>query len=177
MVHRVLGVDLGRTLGWAYAENAVLRYSGEVALAPNDGGYADKKFIAFWNFLNDFNNVDEVVYEDVRAHPRRTFNPRTQKWESGQNIMAAHAYGGYKAILLLWCGRNDIKALAIKPTELKKQFTGKGNAKKLMMCEEARKRGWQGGVAGTDKNDNEADARALVHVALENRKIDVIVEQ
>lgn len=71
---------------------------------------------------------------------------------------AAHVYGGLMGVLQMWCERHKIAYQGIPVQEIKKYWTGKGNANKEAMIAEAVRRGF------APKDDNEADAIALLHL-------------
>jgi Holliday junction resolvasome RuvABC endonuclease subunit len=67
--------------------------------------------------LNSLGSVDRVGYEAVRAHA---------------GTAAAHSYGGYKAIIMKWCEKEEPKIpYCVFPVQtIKIRATGKGNASK-----------------------------------------------
>lgn len=142
----VLSLDLGTTFGWALGKNGVIIASGSVLLADKDG-HSAQPFLRFEQWLFNFKNVDCILYEKVSGF---------------KGFQAAINYGGYVAILKRFCLIHGITTQNMKPNELKKMFTGNGNAKKELMCDVARKLGWQKGMPGTRIDNDEADAVALL---------------
>jgi Holliday junction resolvasome RuvABC endonuclease subunit len=142
----ILALDLGNKFGWAIKQNSTID-SGWEKLSNNAKNHG-KKFYLFSCWLREQDNLDinKVYYEDVKRHA---------------GVYAAHAYGGYLAILQVWAYKLEIECVGVGVGQIKKFWTGKGNASKEMMISEANKRGFD-----TD-NDNCADAIALLHYALD----------
>lgn len=145
----VLALDLGTNAGWAFGEDAGTTLSGVISLKQGRYAGGGMRFVRFEKALNDLASVrkiDHVVFEEVRRH-------------AGTD--AAHVYGGLLATLTKWCEDKSIPYEGWPVGTIKKAWTGKGNASKGEMIAEARRRGYD------VKDDNEADAVALLHCALE----------
>lgn len=145
----VLALDLGTSAGWAFGADTENTISGVISLKQGRYAGGGMRFVRFEQALNDLASVrkiDQVVFEEVRAH-------------AGTD--AAHVYGGLLATLTKWCEERSIPYEGWPVGTIKKAWTGKGNAPKAAMIAEARRRGFD----VTD--DNEADAIALLHCALE----------
>lgn len=142
----ILALDLGNSFGFAIKQGATIN-SGWEKLSNNAKNHG-KKFYLFscWLREQDGLDIEKVYYEDVKNHA---------------GVYASHAFGGYLAILQMWAYRREIECIGVGVGAIKKSFTGKGKATKEMMISEANKRGFE-----TD-NDNESDAIALLHYALE----------
>lgn len=145
---RILGLDLGTTTGFAVGSEAHM-VSGTWNLKQGryDGG--GMRFVKFRTRLNEMHAaypLDCVFFEEVRRHLGTT---------------AAHAYGGYLAVLTEWCEENGIPYSGLPVGEIKKSFCGSGNAKKEKMIDECMRRGFD------PCDDNEADAIAIFNLALE----------
>lgn len=146
---KILALDLGSQLGWAISMPDGTVHSGSVSFAPGKHGGHGGRFLAFVQFLIqtkiNHDGIDAVYYEDVKNHA---------------GVLAAHAYGGFLAILQTWCATNgQVRLYSFGVGQIKKAWTGKGNAKKDAMIDEARRRGF------TPKDDNQADALALLGMA------------
>jgi Holliday junction resolvasome RuvABC endonuclease subunit len=141
----ILALDIGNEFGYAIKQSATID-SGWDILSKKGSTDHGRKFYNFACWLNDVVDVDVVYYEKVMRHV---------------SVHSAHAYGGFLAILQVWAHKRNIPCIGVGVGVIKKSFTGKGNAKKQMMIAEANKRGFETG------NDNEADAIALLHYALE----------
>ena len=140
----ILALDLGTTTGWAIAGVGDSVCSGSQSFKPGrfDGG--GMRFLRFKRWLAEMtgnNPLEAIYFEEVRRH---------------RGVDAAHAYGGFMAVLTAWCESRAIPYQGVPVGTIKKAFTGKGNADKAAMIEEAGRRGYQ--VA----DDNEADAIALL---------------
>ena len=92
--------------------------------------------------------IAAIHYEEVRPH-------------AGTD--AAHVYGGLLATLTAWAEQRAIPYQGAPVGTVKKHATGKGNAGKPAMIAAARARGFD------PTDDNEADALAILHWAIETR--------
>ena len=152
---KVLALDLGTTTGWADIAHGIID-SGSVSFARKQ---ATKKrpastpgepYFLFEIWLNELirsSKPEVIFYEEV------------YRWLGAS---AAHTFCGFRAVLLKTCHCKGINAKGYSPTEIKKFFTGKGNAKKEHMIAEAKMR-WSD-LAIID--DNQVDAIALLHFAI-----------
>ena len=142
---RVLALDLGAHFGWAmHLDEDRPIQSGHRKLGKN-------KESEFWAWLfevvtNASVTPSCIVYEDVKRH---------------MSTAAAHAFGGYRAILWQVCQIHGIESVGVGVGEWKKHITGKGNAPKNDVIAAIKKRGYP----VTD--DNEADAIGILLYALE----------
>lgn len=107
------------------------------------------RYLRFKRWLTEVKStaggVDEIYFEEVRRHLATD---------------AAHAYGGFLAVLTSWCEHHEIAYQGVPVGTIKKYATGKGNADKAAMIEAMRARGF------APEDDNEADALALLHWAI-----------
>lgn len=145
----ILAIDLGTQLGWALTKRDGSVHSGSAGFAPIKHGGHGGKFLAFMTLLNQLRNqhgdVHAVYYEDIKMH---------------KGVLAAHAYGGFLAILQTWCYINGrVPLYGIGFGAIKKGWTGKGNADKALMIACAKQRGF------APADDNEADALAILSLA------------
>lgn len=144
---RYLGVDLGTKAGWAIGSvGHVVSGVWDLKQGRYDGG--GMRFVKFRARLNELHaayGITHVFFEEVRRH---------------RGVDAAHVYGGLLAVLSSWCEENSIPYSGIPVGQIKKKWTGSGNASKDMMIEEARRRGFE------PIDDNEADALAIFHHAV-----------
>lgn len=148
----ILALDLGTRTGWAYAMTTGAIISGVWSFKPGkfDGG--GMRFLRFTETLEKFHDmapIQAVFYEGVRAH---------------RGVDAAHCFGGLMATLQAWCEARQIPYDGVGVGEIKRFWTGKGNAPKEAMIAEAIRRGF------TVEDDNQADALALLHLKLEGGK-------
>ena len=138
----ILALDLGTKAGWAVGSKGGFA-SGVWNLAGSRFSGGGMRFVHFRQRLEEVRagyRLDAVYFEEVRRH---------------RGVDAAHVYGGMLAILTAWCEENRIPYEGVPVGEIKKAFTGKGNADKTAMIAEARRRGYE------PEDDNHADAIAL----------------
>lgn len=151
-----LSLDLGSTTGYAIGKNGVIVDSGEVTLSCS-GTHPGHRWLKFQQWLVKYQNVNEILFEDV------------PQFQSGA---AARVYCGLLAVLQIFSLAHGIRMCSLKPTQIKKDFTGAGNSKKPVMCEVAHRLGWKHGTPGTENNNNECDAIALFWVVCVRRGIE-----
>lgn len=138
----LLALDLGTTTGFCIGHRGATT-SGRANFKPDRYSGGGMRFVKFRKWLNELKAaypVGMVVFEEVRRH-------------AGTD--AAHVYGGLMATLTAWCEENGIPYEGVPVGEIKRSWTGKGNAPKEAMILEAVKRGH------APIDDNEADAIAL----------------
>ena len=150
--YTILSIDLGSTLGYAVGKGGVIVESGEVTLSPGPNKtHPGHRWMKFQQWLFKYKDVDEIVFENVMFF--------------GKNgVMAARVYCGLLAVLQMFALGHRKLTSSLTPSQVKKDFTGHGTAKKEVMCEVAHSLGWKGGTKGTMNNNNEADAIALLWV-------------
>jgi len=147
-----LALDLGTTTGWALRSHDGLITSGTASFRPRrfDGG--GMRYLRFVNWLTELDQlagpIATIWFEEVRRH-------------AGTD--AAHVFGGLLATLTSWAELRGIPYGGVPVGTIKKHATGKGNASKAMMIEAAQARGYR------PTDDNEADAIAILHWALETK--------
>ena len=152
MDRNLLTIDLGTTTGWALKSQNGLITSGTVSFRPGryDGG--GMRYLRFQNWLGEMDRlagpIATIWFEEVRRH-------------AGTD--AAHGYGGLMATLTAWAETRGVPYQGVPVGTIKKHATGKGNASKAMMIEAAQARGYR------PADDNEADAIAILHWALETK--------
>lgn len=141
----ILALDLGTRTGWAWGDGKGVVLSGtwDFSTKRHEGG--GMKYRRFLHALADISSmypIGELYFEEVRRHA---------------GTAAAHVYGGFKSHLENWCeGRVPYQSVPVG--EIKKFWTGKGNATKEAMIAEAVRRGFE------PIDDNEADALAILHL-------------
>ncbi len=153
MTETVLTLDLGSTTGWACRTADTTITHGWVSLKGGRFEGGGMRFLRFNRWLSElYTNVGEVnavYFEEVRRH---------------QGVDAAHIYGGLMATLTAWCENRNIPYQGVPVGTIKKHATGKGNAGKEEMISAMQLKGHP----VTD--DNEADALAILHWALETQQ-------
>ena len=149
MTITILALDLGTKTGWAIHKRSGEINSGTYNFAPKrfDGGGV--RYLNFKRWLTELKNtvgeIDFIQFEEVRSHA---------------GVDAAHAYGGFLATLTAWAEHHDIPYSGVGVGVWKKSIIGKGNAAKEEVIKWAEKNGH------TPKDDNNADALAILHFAM-----------
>lgn len=150
----ILALDLGTTTGWAMSEFSKVS-SGTINFKATRFQSADRRFVNFKDWLKKtlekttLGEINAVYFEEVRKHI---------------GVDAAHCYGGFKAVLTMFCEENKISYQGVPVGTIKKFVTGKGNSKKPEMIAAVRLRGFN------PQDDNEADAISLLLCALAGGK-------
>ncbi len=140
----ILALDFGQHMGWATRYGGKIK-SGTVNFSNGQFDGAGVRYLKFSQWLATHDYLDLVFYEGVRSH---------------NGIDAAHIYGGWMAIVQAYCEKYNIPYAADHVKTIKKFWTGKGNADKDKMIHVAREKGFN------PKDDNEADALAVLHLAV-----------
>ena len=146
----ILALDLGTKLGWATVDrNGVVR-SGSVSCQPRARETAGQRWTRFRSHLSELalhvGEFDVVYFEDVKRH--------------GPGVIAAHVYGGFLAHLEHWCAARNAEPIGLGVGEVKKAWTGFGNAAKADMIAAAEAKGF------LVVDDNHADALAILSLAI-----------
>ena len=109
------------------------------------------RYLRFKRWLTEIkqssDGIDCLHFEEVRRHV---------------STDAAHAYGGFLATLTAWCEHHQIPYQGVPVGTIKKHATGKGNAGKEDVIASVTARGH------APVDDNEADALALLHWAIQH---------
>ena len=149
----VLALDLGTTTGWALQP-----MTGQIAhcwMSLKGGRYegGGMRYLRFSRWLYELytstGDISAVYFEEVRRHA---------------STDSAHVYGGLMATLTAWCESRNIPYQGVPVGTIKKHATGKGNADKQAMVAAMQ------ALGHPVTDDNEADALALLHWALEADK-------
>lgn len=150
----ILALDLGTQTGWALASRDGSITSGSQSFKPQRFEGGGMRFLRFKRWLNDIkqcnDGIEQVAFEEVRRHA---------------GVDAAHAYGGFLAHLTAWCEHHNIPYQGVPVGTIKRHATGKGNASKGEMVAAANRHGH------APSDDNEADALAILHWALETQEV------
>jgi Holliday junction resolvasome RuvABC endonuclease subunit len=149
-----LAIDLGTTTGWALRPRDGQIAHGFVNFRPQRFEGGGMRYLRFKRWLTELKamtaDIDAVYFEEVRRHA---------------GVDAAHVYGGLMATLTTWCEHHDIPYQGVPVGTIKKHATGRGNASKDEMISAMRSRGHP------VSDDNEADALALLHWAIETQEV------
>jgi Holliday junction resolvasome RuvABC endonuclease subunit len=153
MTETILTLDLGTTTGWACKTEDTTITHGWVSLKTGRFEGGGMRFLRFKQWLSQIKGqvgeIQAVYFEEVRRH---------------QGVDAAHVYGGLMATLTAWCEHHKIPYQGVPVGTIKLHATGKGNAGKAQMISAMQLKGHP----VTD--DNEADALAILHWALEKHQ-------
>lgn len=150
----ILALDLGTQTGWALRAVDQPITSGSESFKPRRFEGGGMRYLRFKRWLTEIKqsveSIDVVYFEEVRRHV---------------GVDAAHAYGGFLATLTAWCEHHQIPYQGVPVGTIKKHAAGKGNASKEEMISAVINRGFN------PADDNEADALALLHWALEIQEV------
>ncbi|MBG1252181.1 hypothetical protein F4W02_34955 [Burkholderia pseudomallei] len=150
----ILAIDLGTTTGWALRPRGGQIVHGFISFRPQRFEGGGMRYLRFKRWLTEIkavaSDIHAVYFEEVRRHA---------------GVDAAHVYGGLLATLTAWCEHHDIPYQGVPVGTIKKHATGKGNTGKEGMVVAMQARGYP----VTD--ENEADALALLHWAIETQEI------
>ncbi len=148
----ILALDLGTQTGWAIRLKDGQIISDCETFKPQRFEGGGMRFLRFRKWLTEIkqsgDGLDAVYFEEVRRHV---------------GVDAAHAYGGFIATLTSWCEHHNIPYQGVPVGTIKKHATGKGNASKEDIVAAMR------GRSHPVSDDNEADALALLHWAIETQ--------
>jgi hypothetical protein len=146
----ILALDLGQRTGWAVRNRDGAIASGVQEFRPGrfeGGGMIWLRFRAWLQEIDEtVGGVGVVVFEEVVAH---------------RGIAASHCYAGFLAHLTAWAEVNRIPYQGVPVGTIKRHIAGKGNADKAAVIAAVQALGFN------PVDDNEADALALLHWALE----------
>ena len=149
----ILALDLGTQTGWALASCDGSISSGSQSFKPQRFEGGGMRFLRFKRWLTDIkqcnDGIDQVVFEEVRRHV---------------GVDAAHAYGGFMGQLTAWCEHHQIPYEGVPVGTIKRHISGKGNASKDEVIRAVGELGFH------VSDDNEADAIALLHLAMQNHE-------
>lgn len=147
----ILCLDLATTTGFAIRRADGRIESGEVSFALKKDEGQGRRYVKFRAWLleqKQAHELAEIVFEAVMGH-------------GAHNVIAAHVYGGLLGTLQAFGEHHGIAYRGIGVSTIKKRFAGHGQASKQDVIDQCRALGFR------PEGDNEADAIALLHVALD----------
>ena len=154
MTTTILALDLGTTTGWALRGSDGHITSGSESFRPQRFEGGGMRFLRVRRWISEIQKsipeLQNLYFEEVRRHA---------------GVDAAHAYGGFLATLTAWCEHHQIPYQGVPVGTIKKHATGKGNAGKEDVIAAVRARGH------APLDDNEADALALLHWAIQTQEV------
>lgn len=145
----ILALDLGTKTGYALRRRDGRIVHGTEDFTPRASWAPGQKWQRVRSWLSTTiteHNITQIAFEDVKRHG------------PGQ-VLAAHAYGGFRAMLEMVADQHRVTLVPLGVGQIKKHWTGSGVAKKDAMVMQAKARGFS--VA----DDNNADALAILHLA------------
>ena len=149
----ILALDLGTNTGYAIGDENGLIASGCKCFKGKSIGHA---YANMFQWLTDeltHRHIDEVWYEQVMGH---------------LGAHAAHAYGGFHAIMSLCCLLNgEVPVSGYHVATIKKYITGDGRADKETVIKSVSNRIGQ----PWDLDNNTADAIAIYLMAMEKHSV------
>ncbi|AZY53036.1 hypothetical protein [Bordetella avium] len=146
----ILALDLGTKTGYALRRRDGRITHGTEAFTPRASwthGQKWQRYRAWLSRMITDHAVGIIAFEDVKAHGK-------------SGVLAAHAYGGYRAMLEMVADQHNIELVPVGVGVVKKHWTGKGNADKAAMVAQAKARGYR------PETDNDADALAILDWAV-----------
>ena len=153
MSSTILTLDLGTTTGWALRHQNGQTAHGFVSFKSQRFEGGGMRFLRFKHWLAEIKTmtgeINAVYFEEVRRHV---------------GVDAAHVYGGLMATLTSWCEHHRIPYQGVPVGTIKKHATGKGNAGKAEVIAAMR------ALGHPVTDDNEADALAILHWALDTQE-------
>lgn len=151
----ILSLDLGSRTGWALKDANGMITSGTEHFKTGRFEGGGIRYLRFTHWLTEIKNLagslDLISYEEVRRHV---------------STDSSHVYGGFMATLTAWCELHEVPYLGVPVGTIKKHATGKGNAGKGDVIASVTARGH------APVDDNEADALALLHWAIEQHALE-----
>ena len=148
----ICALDLATTTGYASSASGIVM-SGTFKCRQNSKEPWGVCFLRFKRFLREWliqEKPEQLWYEDVR------------RWSSGD---AAKAYCGLRAVMLMECEAHGVEVIGVAVGTIKLHATGSGRASKQQMIDAA----WTRWEIKT-KSDDEADALAVLSLAIERTK-------
>ena len=153
MITTLLALDLGTTTGWALRDSDGQITGGSESFKTQRFEGGGMRFLRFKRWLTELKHtsdgIDALYFEEVRRHV---------------STDAAHAYGGFLATLTAWCEHHQIPYQGVPVGTIKKHASGKGNASKVEVMTAVR------ALGHIPSDDNEADALALLHWAIDTQE-------
>ena len=146
----ILALDLGTKCGFCVRSRAGQIIHGTADFTPRASWSPGQKWQRFRSWLTGLvleQNVTKIAFEDVKRHALGA-------------VLAAHAYGGFRAMLEMVADQHRVALQPFGVGQIKQHWTGNGAAKKEDMIAQAKIRGFR------VVDDNDADAIAILHIAL-----------
>ena len=141
----LLALDIATKTGFAVLKNSEIVSSGTINLKEKTGCSYGVRLLNFKSFIEKTIQEHDI---NVIAYER----------SAGRHIRPIQTQSELIGVFILIAQEKDIDYIAYSASEIKNSFTGKGNAKKQAMVDEAIKKHPKIKVV----DDNHADALAIV---------------
>lgn len=119
----ILALDLGTKTGYALRRRDGREVHGTAEFTPRASWAPGQKWQRFRSWLSATiteHKVTQIAFEDIKRHG------------PGQ-VLAAHAYGGFRAMLEMVANQHCVTLVLFGVGQIKKHWTGSGVAKKDAM--------------------------------------------
>lgn len=152
-------LDLGTRLGWCRWSERGFEHGNYLNSKPRRRTqdieqYEASRMAAFYQFIGESYAAapfEVVAYERVM--------------QVAKGVAASHLYGAFRGVLQLASTNFGFTLAPIHVGTIKRYWTGHGNASKALMLKACNHRGFN------VKDDNEADAIAIMHTYLAKERI------
>lgn len=146
-----LALDLASRCGWAVRLRDGTVFHGTEDFRPRENWTPGQRWTRFRSWLAALvvrHQITDIAYEVV------------MQGQGHSSVAAGDVYGGFKCLVELAADSHNLNLHPFHVSTVKKFWTGDGRAKKPQMIATARERGF------VPKDDNAADALAVLHLAL-----------
>ncbi len=150
----ILALDLATATGWAFAHGVTLE-SGVQTFDVRRGESPGMRFLRFRAWLGE-------VTMALPPGPGIAYEAPHHRGGAATEIAV-----GFSTRVQEHCAAHGYEHAAVHSATLKKWAAGSGRADKTAMVAAVQAKGWARHRNGTALDDNEADALALLHYALE----------
>ena len=147
----ICALDLATTTGYASVSHGIVM-SGTFKCRQSSKEPWGVCFLRFKRWLRDWlfqEKPDKLYYEEVMRF---------------SSSASAKVYCGLRAVMLLECEAHGVDAIGLSVGQIKKSFTGKGNASKQDMIDIACEKYPDIKII----DDNHADSLAILELAIQN---------
>jgi hypothetical protein len=149
----ILALDLGTTTGWALKIRDGQIAHGFVSFKSQRFEGGGMRYLRFKHWLAELPNmtgeINAVYFEEVRRHA---------------GVDAAHVYGGLMATLTTWCEHHASRTKAC-------QWARSRSTHRQRQCRQGRSHCCHACPWSPVTDDNEADALAILHWAIDTQEV------
>lgn len=160
---KTLALDLATNTGWALNDEKGFVKIGSINVSKHPDSKVGQQWASFKSQLVRLiveNEIEEIAFEQID-------HIAPMKKKGGGQVTPTRfllLYGGLRSIVELISVEMNIPLTGYHIKEIKKSFTGNGNAAKEIMVQKALSLGF------VTKNDDEADALATLRLHLKSIK-------